>query len=72
MYRIIKYVLDTKSLGLKIKPSLIKHEPWNLESLFCDSNYAGDPDTRYSISSYMLYVPGVPICWQSNAQCSIR
>jgi hypothetical protein len=72
MLRVIKYVLDTKEMGLRIEPKLLKSadEPWDLVC-YSDSDYAGDPDTRRSVSGYILYVGGVPICWRSKAQRSI-
>ena len=69
MLRVIKYVLDTKSWGLKIQPTF-GEEAWDLVC-FCDSDYAGDPDSRKSVSGYILYVRGVPICWRSKAQKTI-
>lgn len=73
MLRIIKYVLDTKDMGLKIEPTQLNKssdEPWDLVC-YSDSDYAGDPDTRRSVSGYILYLKGVPICWSSRAQRSI-
>ena len=67
MLRCIKYVLDTKSLGLKIWPIGNKSEPWEI-ICFTDSDYASDPETRRSVSGYIIYVHGVPICWKSKAQ----
>lgn len=72
MLRVIKYILDTKDMGLRIEPTLTKSadEPWDLVC-YSDSDYAGDPDTRRSVSGYILYVKGVPISWRSKAQRSI-
>ena len=70
MLRVIKYVLDIKAMGLKIWPTLIKNEPWKI-SVFTDSDYAGDPVTRRSVSGYVIYVHNVPICWRSKAQRSV-
>ena len=72
MLRVIKYVLDTKNMGLKIEPNFDKdkNEPWELVC-FSDSDYAGDPDSRRSVSGYILYIKGVPICWRSKAQRSV-
>ena len=72
MLRVIKYVLDTKEMGLRIEPKLLRSadEPWDLVC-YSDSDYAGDPDTRRSVSGYILYVCGVPICWRSKAQRSV-
>ena len=69
MLRVIKYVLDTQNWGLKFQPTF-DQETWDLVC-FCDSDYAGDPDSRKSVSGYILYVRGVPICWRSKAQKTI-
>ena len=57
--------MDTQNWGLKIQPSF--GEAWDLVC-YSDSDYAGDPDSRKSVSGYILYVRGVPICWRSKAQ----
>ncbi|KAL7530325.1 hypothetical protein ACHAWF_005014 [Thalassiosira exigua] len=66
----IKYVLDSKTMGLRIEPTFKKGEPWELVC-FTDSDYAGDPDSRRSVSGYILYVCGVPIIWRSKMQQSV-
>ena len=71
MKRIIKYVLDTEKLGLKIEPTIKgKDEMWNMVG-FSDSDYAGDPDSRKSVSGFIIYLCGVPICWRSKAQRTV-
>jgi hypothetical protein len=71
MKRIIKHVLDTEELGLKIEPEIInKEQMWKLVA-FSDSDYAGDSDTRRSVSGYVIYLCGVPISWRSKAQRSV-
>ena len=70
MLRVIKYVLDTKEYGLRVHPTVAKDECWELVC-FCDSDYAGDPDSRRSVTGYVLYVKGVPVCWKSKAQRSV-
>ena len=66
MQRVIKFVLDTKLYCLKLQP---KHEceEWDLVS-FCDSDWAGDPESRISVTGFIMYLLGVPICWRSKAQ----
>ena len=54
----IKYVLDTKNLGLKIKPMENSNKPWKIVC-FSDSFYAGDLMSKRSISSFILYVLGI-------------
>ena len=34
-------------------------------------NYANDPETRRSVSGYIVYVHGVPVVWKSQAQQSV-
>lgn len=70
MLRVIKYVLDTKTLGLKFEPTMTKGEPWDIV-VYTDSDYASDPVSRRSVSGYIIYVHGVPICWKSKAQQSV-
>ena len=45
MLRIIKYLLDTESKGLKIEPRIANNAEWEL-ILFSDSDWAGDKDDR--------------------------
>ena len=67
----IKYVLDTEDLGLKISPKIQdSRKPWDLVC-YSDSDYAGDPDTRRSVSGYVLFVQGVPISWRSKANKTV-
>ena len=70
LLHVIKYVIDMKNLGLKIEPTGNSNNPW--ESVwFSNSDYAGDPVRRQSISSFVLYVIGVPVSWQSEMQKSV-
>ena len=70
MLRVIKYVPDTKNLGLKIKPTEGRNTPWDLVC-FSDSDYAGDPETRCSVYGYVLNIKGVPVAWRSKGQRSV-
>eukprot|EP00956_Cyclotella_meneghiniana_P000877 scaffold1009_cov67-Cyclotella_meneghiniana.AAC.1 len=70
MFRVIKYVLDTRGKGLRIEPTFGDSGPWDLVC-YSDSDYAGDPDSRRSVSGFILYLKGVPISWRSKAQRSV-
>ena len=70
MLRVIKYVLDTRTLGLKLCPKGKLNEPWNI-TCFTDSDYAGDGQTRRSVSGYIIYVHGVPVQFRSKSQQSV-
>ena len=67
MLRVMRYVSDTKDLGLKIQPNKNEDEMWDIV-VYTDSDYAGDEDTRISVSGFVIYVMGVPVCWKSKAQ----
>jgi len=69
--RVIKFVLNMADYGLKIEP--IKRatgEPLSL-TVFSDSDYAGDAETRISITGFCVFLMGVPISWKSQAQRSM-
>ena len=70
LLHVIRYVLDTKNLGLKVKPMGNSNKPWEI-ICFSSSNYAGDSMSRQSISGFILYVLGVPVSWQSKLQKSV-
>ena len=70
MKRIIKFVLDTKTFGLKIHPRKPKDECWDM-ICYTDSDFAGDKESRISVSGYILFLLGVPICWRSKGQKSV-
>ena len=53
MYRVINFVLETKTLGLRMVPTF-KDDIWKLEAL-SDSDFANDKDRRYSIYGYIIY-----------------
>jgi len=38
---------------------------------FCDSDYAGDKDTRISVTGFVIYVMGALIAWRSRGQKSV-
>ena len=56
---VIKHVLYTNNIDLKIEPSGNANEPWET-ICFSDGNYAGDPVSRRWISRFTLYVLCVP------------
>ena len=62
MKRVIKFVLDTKTKGLKLEP-VFGHQ-WFME-MFSDSEYGGgDKDTRISVGGFILFLLNVPILWR--------
>jgi hypothetical protein len=65
--RVIKFVIDTKTFGLKIQPKLDNNLGWDLKK-FCGSDWADDPETRVSLTGLIIYLLNVPICWRSKSQ----
>jgi hypothetical protein len=36
--------------------------------VFCDSDWAGDSETRISVTGFILYFMNVSVCWRSTSQ----
>jgi hypothetical protein len=69
LLRCIKFLIDTKDKGLKIKPK--KEENWKF-TVYSDSDWAGDKDTRKSVGSYIIFLNDIPIAWRSKAPKVVR
>ena len=68
LLRVIKFVLDTKTKGLKMEPKMMTKElQWEVKG-FSDSDWAGDKETRKSVSGFILFLNSVPILWRSKSQ----
>jgi len=67
--RTTKFVLDTKDYGLKLNVDTTK-EKWEM-TVFTDSDYAGDKETRRSVTGFVIYLRGVPVSWKSRGQKSV-
>ena len=65
MYRVIKFVLETKTLGLRMIP-IFNDGIWKLEAL-SDSDFANDKDTQYSVYGNIIFFCGVPVAWKSRS-----
>ena len=49
MLRVIKFVIDTKNLGIKMAPTLLVNDEWNIVG-FSDSDFGGDKETRILVA----------------------
>ena len=70
MLRVIKFVLDTRGLAIKMAPVDLIENEW-IVIAYSDSDFAGDKETRISIAGFILYLMGVPISWKSKGQKSV-
>lgn len=61
--RIFRYINGTKSKGIHFK----SQENEELTA-FCDSDFAGDEDTRRSHTGFVIFYNGGPISWCSRKQ----
>ena len=68
LYRVIKYVLDTRhwSLRYKLNDQDRNMMTWNLKA-YCDSDFAGDKDTRLSVGGFGIYLFNCLVSWKSRA-----
>ncbi len=67
MLRVVKFVLDTRTMGLRLEPEMIGVDKlvWKLV-LYSDSDWAGDKQTRKSVAGFVMFLCGVPIMWRSR------
>ncbi len=65
MLRVMKYIMETEVHGLTLNPKQ-EGSLFRLKGL-CDSDFAGDKDTRISVYGFILYLCGAPISWRSKA-----
>lgn len=69
LYRVIRFVQQTKERSLVLAP--VKEKlTWELKG-YCDSDFAGDTDTRRSVSGFVIYLCGAVIAWRSKGQKSV-
>jgi len=70
MLKIIKFVLDTATMGLKLVPTFTKDQlEWRLLGASA-SDWANDKDNRKSNMAFILFLNGISILWRSK-QASI-
>jgi hypothetical protein len=69
--RVIKFVLDTKTMGLKMNPKINTDiSEWDIV-VYTDSDWAGDKETRISVTGFIVFLLNVPILWKSKGQRSV-
>jgi hypothetical protein len=71
LHRTIKYVINTSMYGLKMHPKKLDENGLFELILFSDSDWAGDKETRKSVSGFCIFLQGCPISWKSKGQKSV-
>ena len=66
MKRIIRFFIETKDYGLRIETKFTDAD-WTLTT-YNDSDWAGDKDSRHSITGFIIFLMNVPIFWKPKAQ----
>ena len=69
MYRVINFVLEMKTLGLRMVP-IFKDGIWKLEAL-SDSDFANDKGIRYSVYGYIIFFVVSQWCGKSKTMKSV-
>jgi hypothetical protein len=62
--RLVSYVTSTHDQFLAITPEPVD----SYVEAYCDSDFAGDPDTRRSVTGFVIFFCGVAVAWRSKAQ----
>eukprot|EP00961_Rhodomonas_salina_P099019 1331924-Rhodomonas_salina.1 len=67
--QILKYLAGTTELGItyQAQPSTRANILWG----FADADHAGDPDTRHSVTGYILMIAGAAVLWSSTSQAVV-
>jgi len=52
--RVIKYAIDTKNKGLKLRPENT-YDKWRIKA-YSEADFAGDKETRISVTGYVIHI----------------
>jgi hypothetical protein len=72
---LVRYLKKTRDLGIRFKPN---HEKGF--ECYCDADFSGnwnkqfanvDPSTSKSLSGWILFYAGCPVCWASKLQSQV-
>jgi len=58
-------VLSAQDLELKIKPYVMKDGTVVINA-WCDSDYAGDKDSRKSVTGFLVFINDALVSWKSR------
>ncbi len=69
LHHVIRFVQQTEERCLILQP-MKENLTWDLKG-YCDSDSAGDTDTRKSVSGFVIYLCGEVITWRTKGQKSV-
>ena len=69
MHHVLKYLKGTADLGLTYGPS--NPDSQSMLQAYCDANYAGDEDRRWSTTGYAFFIGGAAVSWSSKQQPTV-
>ena len=58
--------MTQKNKGLKLRPENT-NDKWIIKA-YSDADFAGDKETRISVTGYVIYFMNETICWRSHGQ----
>ena len=61
MLHVLKFILETKTYGLKFLP--LNEKIWKLEGI-SDAKFTSDKETHITVTGYVIYLMGIPIMWR--------
>jgi hypothetical protein len=70
MKRVIKFILSTKTYGLRVEPITPKENDWDMV-VYTDSDWAGDKENLHSVTGFIIFLLGVPVLWKSKLQRTV-
>jgi hypothetical protein len=71
LLRMIHFVIVTRNNCLVLQGNSSEETPkWSIKG-YSDSDYAGDKDTRTSVTGFIIYINNNPISWRSRGQKSV-
>nr|XP_016474718.1 PREDICTED: uncharacterized mitochondrial protein AtMg00810-like [Nicotiana tabacum] len=65
-FHLLRYLKGDPSMGI-----FMSHDPNYNVRAYCDSDWAACPDSRKSVSGYLILLGNSPICWKSKKQETI-
>nr|XP_016437170.1 PREDICTED: uncharacterized mitochondrial protein AtMg00810-like [Nicotiana tabacum] len=63
---VLRYLKNDPTLGI-----FLSNDPSYKVTAYCDSNWAACPDSRRSVSGYLVLFGGSPISWKSKKQTTV-